>query len=126
MLGLIFGIQRRTHAFEAARQMAASSLRGEMDSMGDLSLGPAVGQYNDADSDASGDETMPIASTSTGSTTSAEPSHPHSQKKKRSKAVYKPWARDLLTQGEVLNLATALPRGLEHEWMLKVVPEGKR
>lgn len=105
--------------------MAASSLGGEIDSMGDLSLGAAAGQYADADSDDSQDEAMPVAPAPSNSTytDSALP-----QKKKRSaaKSLYKPWARNLLTQAELLDLASGLPKGFESEWLLKVVPEGRR
>ncbi|ORY74777.1 hypothetical protein BCR35DRAFT_306597 [Leucosporidium creatinivorum] len=110
--------ERRTHAFEAARALASSRL--DVDGMGDLSLGSG-GQFSDADSsDGEGDQRMdspappPIAS----------PSHSH--KTPRSKPQYKPWARNLLTQGETLDLSHGLPKGLESDWMLRVVPKGKR
>jgi len=111
-------LQRRTHAFEAARSLASSRL--DVDGMGDLSLGSG-GQFSDANSsDGEGDQRMdspappPVAS----------PSHSH--KTPRRKAKYQPWARNLLTQGETLDLSHGLPKGLESDWMLKVVPKGKR
>ncbi|KAM0791006.1 hypothetical protein ACM66B_004305 [Microbotryomycetes sp. NB124-2] len=46
--------------------------------------------------------------------------------KKKPKVKYQPWAKNLLTQGETLDLAASLPHGLESEFCLKVYPHGKR
>lgn len=146
---------RRIHAFEAARLLvqqnrASREMQLELGGgMMDLGLGAAAGagggasvgqgQFADAvtDSEEEEDEEMPPAvgvgggpgSAPSSTSEGAAGGHGKQQRRKRQreKSLYQPWARNLLTQGEVMQLEReGLPRGFESEWLLKVVPKGKR
>ncbi|KAK4055442.1 hypothetical protein OIO90_003280 [Microbotryomycetes sp. JL221] len=129
--------QRRTHAFDAAR-----SLLSQVDStMTALSLSASDSETGSSD-EASGHSKPPANSIK-------EPSFPDNEgdiamnsgasksatnqtksrkntKKARRRVKYQPWAKNLLTQGEVLDLSESLPSDFDQDFCLKVCPKGKR
>ncbi|KAK4048095.1 hypothetical protein OIV83_004965 [Microbotryomycetes sp. JL201] len=132
--------QHRSHAFEVAR-----ALHGEIDSI--MALSMAEGSEDDEDEN-DNEQVTPIVAAEPSQSQSAQlkdvdmatPGQGGKQSKKSScngkqqtvrwnkkpKVKYQPWAKNLLTQGEVLDLASTLPHGLETDFCLKVYPRGKR
>ncbi|GAA5864764.1 hypothetical protein JCM5353_000469 [Sporobolomyces roseus] len=105
--------QRRTHAIEAAR----SSSRDLFD-IEDLSI---AGSASDSD-------TQEVPTPSIDHLPLDQPPPVISKQKRKShKPTFKSWAKNLLSQGETLDLREGLlPSGLEKDWRVSVVPKGKR
>ncbi|SCV69576.1 BQ2448_2596 [Microbotryum intermedium] len=131
--------QRRMHAFEQARQSHFCKDPLDLDSVEQLSLGARTREGRDEDaSEDEVDEEGDIYIVTDGpggmeTTESKSPSSalkPKLQKTRRhrsTKPIYKPWARNLLTHAETLDLGHALPEAFwTGEWSLKLCPDGKR
>ncbi|GAA6010550.1 hypothetical protein JCM10207_001360 [Rhodosporidiobolus poonsookiae] len=113
--------QRRVHAVEAARDPSFRSL----DLMDGLSLDGASASDSDADSDAVPASLPPTAPPAVDEAGAPAPVIAKT-KRKAFKPKYKPWARNLLSYAETLDLRHSLPEGLESDWRAVVVPKGKR
>ncbi|SCZ96861.1 BZ3500_MvSof-1268-A1-R1_Chr4-1g06794 [Microbotryum saponariae] len=133
---------RRTHAFERARRSHLYTDPIDLDSVEYLYLGSATSaaQYDDASehgSEPEGEMTIVAeANPSAGgpSPTSAsipsstpQPKLQQNRRRRRStKQVYKPWASNLLTHAETLDLEHGLPEAFwMGAWSLKLCPVGK-
>ncbi|SGZ24551.1 BQ5605_C023g09731 [Microbotryum silenes-dioicae] len=140
----VLNVHRRTHAFERARRSHLYNDPIDLDSVEQLSLGSATtdAQYEDAsedgsepegemmaivaESDSSADGPSPT-SASTPSSTRRPKLQQNRRRRRSTKQVYKPWASNLLTHAETLDLEHGLPEAFwTGAWSLKLCPVGKR